>query len=859
MVGLSAALNNALSGLNVNQNALSVLSQNIANANTAGYSKQNVNQQSVYLDGNGLGVSIDAVTRKVDQYLIGAVQRQNSVAGQTNIVSDYNDRIQLLIGKPGSNTNISYYTDAYFGAVQSLSQTPDNPTLQQNVIESSKTLAGSFSDLARELNNLQLQADKDIELAVNNINVDLLGLKDINASITNARALGKSTADLEDRRDQLVKDISQYIDINTTLRDSGAMTIKTAAGITILDTNLYKLSYSAQNTVDSFSGNASLSSLIAHRLTDAGEETGIPLSIIVGGKQDEVASTITSGKIKGLIQIRDQQIPALLNQLDTLASELRDQVNAIHNVGSGFPPANSYTGTRLVTPQNMNEWSGKVRIAVLDATGHPLSTPYSTQSGGGLSPLTIDLSTLNSGEGEGKPSVQTIINEINQYYGIPQNKVQLGNLDNIRLASNSKSLPGSASSFNFDFDLSNRSGTDANIYITSISVQDDTSSDVAGVTSTIPSVALDPTTTYVTTTNSTTVVVHSTTAHGFIEGQRVYLSTPSTDVDGIPAANLGGFFTISNVTSSSFEITVSSAATAGLTNSVANVTAKPPYSSVNAGEDKRTSADGTFTANLIGSTNSEYYTVTASITVDDGSGELATSQISYRVINKRNNLLNERVEAISANNNATIVQPTSATAIATAMLVDADGNELFKSNGAYSANQSGYLSIRSNITGQTIVIDSLDSKEIGPYSAETTTAGSTRSFSHYFELNNFFKSNAPIATGDTLKNSALNMQLEDRIESSPHLISTGKLTRVSQSESDSPLYLYERNPGDSSIIGNLLSLGTASIHFDAATGLATTDQSFSGYAGSILGVTAQQAANADTTRKTSQTLLDGFA
>ena len=58
MTGLTLALNSALSGLNVNQQALAVLSQNIANANTAGYSRQIVNQQAVYIDGQGQGVSI---------------------------------------------------------------------------------------------------------------------------------------------------------------------------------------------------------------------------------------------------------------------------------------------------------------------------------------------------------------------------------------------------------------------------------------------------------------------------------------------------------------------------------------------------------------------------------------------------------------------------------------------------------------------------------------------------------------------------------------------------------------------------------------------------------------------------------
>jgi len=171
--GLSNTLNNALSGLAVNQEQLTTLSQNIANANTPGYSKETANQQAVYVDGQGAGVSITDVTRKIDQYLVQAVQTQNSSVGQTAALSDYNSRVQLALGTPGGQNSIDSYVNGFFNDMQSLAQSPQNTSLQQAAVASGVTLATQISSLASTATGLQYQADQDISSAVTSINTDL--------------------------------------------------------------------------------------------------------------------------------------------------------------------------------------------------------------------------------------------------------------------------------------------------------------------------------------------------------------------------------------------------------------------------------------------------------------------------------------------------------------------------------------------------------------------------------------------------------------------------------------------------------------------------------------------------------------
>src|SRR6187399_78439 len=105
-MSLSLSLNNALSGLRANQQAISILSHNIANANTEGYSRQVLDQSAQYIAGVGSGVNIDDVVRKVDKYLQRAVITQGSAVARSNVVSEYYDRINVMLGQPGAQNTL---------------------------------------------------------------------------------------------------------------------------------------------------------------------------------------------------------------------------------------------------------------------------------------------------------------------------------------------------------------------------------------------------------------------------------------------------------------------------------------------------------------------------------------------------------------------------------------------------------------------------------------------------------------------------------------------------------------------------------------------------------------------------------
>ena len=591
-VGLSTALTTALSSLNVNQQQLAALSNNIANANTAGYSRQVANQEAVFLDGQGAGVSIQDITRQVDQSLINAVQQQNSTVGQTGVISSYNSQIQILIGQPGNNNSLDSTVSSFFNGLQALAQTPQNTALQQAAVNSGVTLATQIQQTAQGLQGLQFQAETDINGAVTNINNDLNTLATLNQNISISTLQGQSVSGLEDQRDSALNDLAQYLNISTFTNSNGMVNVSTSNGAVLLDgATPYQLSYKAAPSVSTFVNGGTVSPLELFRTDRDGNPTGPPTLLSSGGVTSQVTTTLTSGKLAGLLEMRDQQLPDLMDQLDTLSATLRDQVNQIENSGSGFPGANSLTGERPVNADTTSQWAGSVRIAVLNSSGQPVASPYADEING-MPPLNLDLSSLNTGNGVGNPSVQGIIDAINQYYGPQQNKVELGNLNNIQLVSDTPALPGAPPGINFDLNLNNISANPASIYVTGVSVQPSTG---ANTTSTASPVDIGINS-YTTSMGSPVVQVNTAgSSAGLTVGEQVYLSSPGAAIDNIPANNLTGFFTITGVNASGFTIDAGATALAGTTTApTGTATVTPPYATVPSGQNGRTVANGLF-------------------------------------------------------------------------------------------------------------------------------------------------------------------------------------------------------------------------------------------------------------------------
>lgn len=862
-MSLQLAINSALSGLNVNQAALSVVSQNIANVNTEGYTRKTLEQSAVYMgrDQTGAGVRIDDVVRKVDKYLNNSTRLQLSETRQTDVVNEYMLRLQNLLGRPGDVNTLDEYLKTFMNDLQRLADTPERTASRESAVRSGQILAREISGLAGAFEDLRLQADRDIDEGVERVNNLLAKLDNINVAIVNAGVLGNPVSGLQDEQDIIINEIAEFMDVQVLVQDTHEVFLYAASGVTLLDESAYELEYHGVPGRDDLVDGVNIFPINVYRLHRNGTRIAPPEQLSSGN--DAVGGAVNThmkgGSMVGLMHVRDTMLPAMVEQLDQIAAQIRDTFNAIHNNGSSFPGVNQLTGTRAVRAQEAYDWSGEMRISILDKNGEPVTSRFDNETHTGMRPLTLDLSKLNGGTGKGQPDVQTLIDEINNHFNPPITKVSLGNINNIQLATVTDVLPnGAPSTLEFDFDMDNISGENARIVVRDFEILNDMGVAAGTFTQGAPTFDITQTETFA----GTNTARITATDHGVRLGDRVFIPAGGA---GPQAGMFGRFFVVSSVTgTNTFEVALSTTQTVATTDTHTPRIGTRQYDSIEAGEKRRTNENGTFIASIPAvSPLSEYYDVRVRVNVfhetapADSPG--SESFITYRVYNETQNMRNDRHDHIAATGDAQRLVPNDNRPWIRAMLVDKNGVELPKSDGDYNYDE-GYLTLVASDPTHTVAIDELTSKQLGVTTTVPLAQGTNRGFSHFFELNNFFKSNNPTLTGDTVKNSAITLDVEDRIKKNPNLISLGTTERTLQQTGlgAMPTYTYQRNKGANRVVQDLAKVSSTIMQFEPAGGLPTSRQSLSGYIGEVLAYHASKATAAELEAKDNQILLDGF-
>lgn len=472
-MGLGTALNTALSGLRVSQEAMSVLSSNIANANTENYSRRIVEQASVVSAGSGVGVDIKAIGRKVDDFLAKGLREQASTVGRDSVINEYLSRLQITYGQPGSDNNLNATVDAFFASAQNLATNPHLMSLKLDVVNKANNVAEKIGDIADTIYNLRYEADQELAKSFKQINSKVEKLHNLNISLGTAIDGSSEKTSVQEEIEFTLRELAEYIDISTFTDQSGKISVNIVGKASILDDKRYEIEYSPASSADVFKNESALDDVIVKSVLFDGSLAPRGTEIVSVGNKDTAISLVNSGKIKGLIELRDKELPKLLAQLDNLADNITNSVNAIHNDGTAFPPAKTYTATFGAPVSALRNWSGTLSIGVTDALGNPLNedvasssvTPKPTKW-----PLDIDLSTLNAGSGSGKVDLKTVVREINSYYGPQGNRAEIGGLYDMRIAAVSDTI-AAGSNFTFDFDLTNRGSKALNFEVMAVEVR----------------------------------------------------------------------------------------------------------------------------------------------------------------------------------------------------------------------------------------------------------------------------------------------------------------------------------------------------------------------------------------------------
>lgn len=349
-MGLSVTLSNALSGMKIGQNALDVLSGNVANAGTPGYHKRSVS----VIDSLGAKSTYarqGALTRTFNQSLQQHYTRAVSDSSFASARASYLDRLQTLFGMPGTTGSLDSVFSAFETSLTSLTSSPDNFANRADTVQKAQELAGALNRLSGDVQSLRQEVEAKISTSVEDINNQLQSLERINNRLADQGIDPSSRATLLDQRDRLIGTLSEQMDLRVSYRNDDTVALMTRSGVGILDGRASTISFES-------AGQLAATSLF--NSNDAKSGVGrLAITTGAGLKIDLVKQNVlTSGELAGLIQLRDNDLVQAQDQLDEIAAGLAMSMSTKTTSGTQVTSGAS-AGFEVDTAnlQNGNEFS----------------------------------------------------------------------------------------------------------------------------------------------------------------------------------------------------------------------------------------------------------------------------------------------------------------------------------------------------------------------------------------------------------------------------------------------------------------------------------------------------------------------
>ncbi len=321
-------LSNAVSGINAANTALTVTGQNVANASVPGYSRQ-----TVYLEtssGSLNGVTVAKVDRVVNNFLNTDIWRTGSDLGYYQSLSEMLIRLETLLGSDSLDLNNSFANIE--SALNAALSDPASIAYRQQVISSCDALTQSVSQISGAIADQRLALNNELQALAQNASSITSQIADLNERISKAQALGQPTAELEDARELLMTELSEYMAFDAITQADGSVNITAKNGAPLV-----------------VGGKAASVAVDSHSVSVEFAGQTFPLSAEVGGR------------IGGLIEADENVLGKTQGQLEELLKNVADAVNGALAEGfdlngdAGIPmfeyDENDILGTFRINPE----------------------------------------------------------------------------------------------------------------------------------------------------------------------------------------------------------------------------------------------------------------------------------------------------------------------------------------------------------------------------------------------------------------------------------------------------------------------------------------------------------------------------
>jgi len=355
-------------GLAAQQVSLETVGHNIANANTVGYSRQNVNlattNPQVGYGGNGTyqvgtGVNISSITRARDTYVDKQMWKESSTLGYGQTMEYSMGKIEGVFQEP-SDTGVQTVLNQFWTSLQTLSTNASDEGTRTTVQQRGVEVVNAVQHASQQLQDMVTDINSTLDIKVSDINQITKEISGLNGQIVNVETGGGDHAnDLRDKRDTLVDQLSKMVNITVNEDKKGSYNIQTSGMPLVMGTTAQQLT--TFSTKDPTYGYV------------------IKNVVAVGSTQ---SINFTNGEVKGLLDGRDSSqggVKEYLDQLNTISQFLLQDFNAVHKAGVGtdnstgtnFFGADSTTDYKTWTPAAGENWINELQVnpAITDSNG----------------------------------------------------------------------------------------------------------------------------------------------------------------------------------------------------------------------------------------------------------------------------------------------------------------------------------------------------------------------------------------------------------------------------------------------------------------------------------------------------------
>nr|MBP8149412.1 flagellar hook-associated protein FlgK [Limnohabitans sp.] len=318
---MSDLLSIGSSGVNAYQRALATVSNNIANVNTDGYTRQDVslaaNQPrqmgNSYL---GTGARFDAVQRQYDAFIESNLRNSNSDLASQKPLLSYVNRLIDIMGD--ESIGLTTAMNRFYESARDLASDPASTVSRTSFLRDADGLAARFRQLSSQFELLNNETRQSVETDVGQINAMTKQLALVNKQLGKHTDVNKQPSELLDQRDLLLRKMSELTAIKTSFSENGEVLV------TLGDTSSQGFLVNKDESRDIMVSAAANGDLqLNYRYPPTNPVTGLQLAL----------PPITNGKLGGVLNFREQVLAPAADALDNLSRVVVDEINAVHRTG----------------------------------------------------------------------------------------------------------------------------------------------------------------------------------------------------------------------------------------------------------------------------------------------------------------------------------------------------------------------------------------------------------------------------------------------------------------------------------------------------------------------------------------------